>query len=177
MSPIWVFRIIAIILWSWGCGFVLGSLSGRAAWFTWLTFYLVVRDSGVGKICHLRKYPSPGPASAAIACRRPLAAQHPGSSLCTPGSLWSVMGAAPARANVALSIPVCRRRHDSSRKQSSQHMEQRMAGQAFDLWRSGVWRGPWWPERLVPFALAGWPTVWLLLATCHEQRNNERKLA
>jgi hypothetical protein len=35
---------IAVLLWSWACGFVLGSLSGRAFWVTSLLFYCVVRD-------------------------------------------------------------------------------------------------------------------------------------
>ncbi len=36
---------IAMLLWSWACGFVLASLSGRALWITSLLFYSVVRDS------------------------------------------------------------------------------------------------------------------------------------
>ncbi len=35
----------ALLGWSWTCGFVLGSLSGRAVWLTWSVFYLVVLDS------------------------------------------------------------------------------------------------------------------------------------
>lgn len=35
----------ALLVWSWTCGFVLGSLSGRAAWLTWSVFYVVVLDS------------------------------------------------------------------------------------------------------------------------------------
>jgi hypothetical protein len=35
----------ALLVWSWTCGFVLGSLSGRATWLTWSVFYLVVLDS------------------------------------------------------------------------------------------------------------------------------------
>jgi hypothetical protein len=35
----------AVTVWSWTCGFVLGSLSGRAAWLTWSVFYFVVLDS------------------------------------------------------------------------------------------------------------------------------------
>ncbi len=37
--------LIAALLWSWGCGFVLASLSGRALWITSFLFYSVVRDS------------------------------------------------------------------------------------------------------------------------------------
>ncbi len=36
---------IAIVLWSWACGVVLASLSGRALWMTSFLFYVVVRDS------------------------------------------------------------------------------------------------------------------------------------
>ena len=35
----------ALAVWSWTCGFVLGSLSGRAVWLTWSVFYFVVLDS------------------------------------------------------------------------------------------------------------------------------------
>jgi len=35
----------ALTVWSWTCGFVLGSLSGRAVWLTWSVFYFVVLDS------------------------------------------------------------------------------------------------------------------------------------
>ena len=38
---------IALLLWSWTCGFVLGSLSGRAVWLTWSVFYLMVLDSAL----------------------------------------------------------------------------------------------------------------------------------
>jgi hypothetical protein len=34
-----------VTVWSWTCGFVLGSLSGRAVWLTWSVFYFVVLDS------------------------------------------------------------------------------------------------------------------------------------
>lgn len=36
---------VALSVWSWTCGFVLGSLSGRAVWLTWSVFYFVVLDS------------------------------------------------------------------------------------------------------------------------------------
>jgi len=35
----------ALTVWSWTCGFVLGSLSGRAVWLPWSVFYFVVLDS------------------------------------------------------------------------------------------------------------------------------------
>lgn len=38
---------VAILLWSWACGFVLASLSGRALWITSFLFYSVVRLSWV----------------------------------------------------------------------------------------------------------------------------------
>jgi hypothetical protein len=37
--------LIAMLLWSWACGFVLASLSGRALWMTSFLFYCVVQDS------------------------------------------------------------------------------------------------------------------------------------
>lgn len=38
---------IAILLWSWACGFVLATLSRRVLWFTSFVFYSVVRVSWV----------------------------------------------------------------------------------------------------------------------------------
>jgi hypothetical protein len=38
---------LGVLVWSWTCGFVLGSLSGRTAWLTWLLFYLMVLDSSL----------------------------------------------------------------------------------------------------------------------------------
>ncbi len=35
----------AMVLWFWGCGFVLASLSGRALWMTLFLFYFVVQNS------------------------------------------------------------------------------------------------------------------------------------
>ena len=37
--------LLSMLLWSWACGFVLASLSGRAFWLTSFLFYCVVRDS------------------------------------------------------------------------------------------------------------------------------------
>lgn len=42
--------IIAMLLWSWACGFVLASLSRRALWMTSFFFYCVVRDSWVAHL-------------------------------------------------------------------------------------------------------------------------------
>jgi hypothetical protein len=39
----------ALVVWSWTCGFVLGSFSGRAVWLTWSAFYLVVQDSSLAR--------------------------------------------------------------------------------------------------------------------------------
>ncbi len=36
---------IAVLLWSWACGFVLASLSGRTLWITSLLLYCIVQDS------------------------------------------------------------------------------------------------------------------------------------
>lgn len=41
---------LAMLLWSWGCGFVLASLSGRAFWITFFLFYWVVRDIWVFRL-------------------------------------------------------------------------------------------------------------------------------
>ena len=40
----------ALLVWSWTCGFVLASLSGRAVWLTWSLFYFVVLDSAWARL-------------------------------------------------------------------------------------------------------------------------------
>jgi hypothetical protein len=39
--------LLAILFWSWGCGFVLAQLSGRAVWMNSFLFYGVVRDASM----------------------------------------------------------------------------------------------------------------------------------
>lgn len=39
--------ILALLLWSWACGFVLASLSRRTFWITSFLFYCVVRDGWI----------------------------------------------------------------------------------------------------------------------------------
>jgi len=47
---------VALLVWSWTCGFVLGSLSGRAVWLTWSVFYLIVLDSAWARFVPVRQY-------------------------------------------------------------------------------------------------------------------------
>ncbi len=39
----------ALLVWSWTCGVVLGTLSARAAWLTWSVFYFVVVNSALAR--------------------------------------------------------------------------------------------------------------------------------
>lgn len=52
---------VALLLWSWACGFVLASLSGRTFWLTSFLFYCIVLDSSAIRMVMARnvvlKYP------------------------------------------------------------------------------------------------------------------------
>src|SRR6185436_11569030 len=51
----------AVAVWSWTCGFVLGSLSGRAVWLTWSVFYFVVLDSAWARFVRMGHIFPPNP--------------------------------------------------------------------------------------------------------------------
>jgi len=91
---------IALFLWSWTCGFVLGSLSGRAVWLTWSLFYLMVLDSALVRLVLsgnviLRAQPFDGSHIAAQPCDLFVLAFS---------SLGSVHGSAATGATVACRI-------------------------------------------------------------------------
>jgi DNA-binding PadR family transcriptional regulator len=51
---------VALIVWSWTCGFALGSLSGRAVWLTWSAFYLIHADSISQQVQDCKRHPYAG---------------------------------------------------------------------------------------------------------------------
>lgn len=159
----------ALLVWSWTCGFVLGSLSGRAVWLTWSVFYFVVLDSAwarfvlAGNIIlrnprtHEAVLDSPqGILRLLMATTLPLSIAallflFPALFGAFVGARWRIL---PARhtyligaVNIALAI--------------------------LATWATGwydpahlpaEWPGIPWPVRLVPFLFVSWPAAYLL--TC-----------
>lgn len=162
---------IALLLWSWTCGFVLGSLSGRAVWLTWSVFYLIVLDSASARFILsgniiLR---DPKPLGLLMAAISPL---DPARFLFSLSALWgAVMGVRrrvlPCRAAyvVATAITIFT------------VLVTWMSGwyeTAHEMWSGGAWHGVPWPMRLLPFVLASWPVAYLL-ARANRQHTSVNK--
>lgn len=155
---------VALLVWSWTCGFVLGSLSGRAAWLTWLVFYFAVLDSAWARIVLSGKtIPSVVPMPQFF-----ISATVPFLILfCLPALYGALLGARRrimllrnayllASANVILMILVTWIGNWSQR--------------AHEVWSGGMWPGPTVPMhmRLLPFVIVSWPAAYLL-ATAYRQ--------
>jgi hypothetical protein len=157
---------IALLLWSWTCGFVLGSLSGRAIWVTWPVFYFMVLDFAwvrlmlSGNII-LR---DPQPLRILMAVALPL---KPATLLFSFSALWGAfMG---VRRRVLPSRPVYVL---ASAITIFTMLVTWMSGwyeTARELWSSGAWHGIPWTTRLLPFAVVSWPITYLL-ATANRQQ-------
>ena len=164
---------IALLLWSWTCGFVLGSLSGRALWLTWSVFYLVVLDSASagfilsGNII-LR---DPQPLGLLMAAIMPL---NPARFLFSLSALWGAfMGVGrrvlPCRAAyvVALAITIFT------------ILVTWMSGwyeTAHEVWSSGAWQGVSLPMRLLPFVVVSWPVAYLLASAKRRTATRKEKV-
>jgi hypothetical protein len=153
---------VALIVWSWVSGFVLGSLSGRAVWITWSVFYLVVLDEAWLRFV----------LSGNIILRDP----QPFWLFLTstlPLSIAGLLSSVPALCGALLGV---RRRTLPSRRAWL------LAGTVAVLtilmtWMSGwyetaheIWSGGTWPAvslmaTLLPFLLVGWPAAWLCVKT------------
>jgi len=161
----------ALLGWSWTCGFVLGSLSGRAVWLTWSVFYLVVLNSAwarfvlVGNII-LR---DPRPLRLLMAATLPL-------------SIAALLFLFPALFGAFVGV---------RRRVLPMHHAYLLGSvitiltilttwtsgwyeAAHEVWSGGVWPGVSWPMRLLPFLLVSWPAAYLL-ATAYRQHTEEGK--
>ena len=150
---------IALLLWSWTCGFVLGSLSGRAVWLTWSVFYLMVLDSALVRFILsgnliLR---DPQPLRLLMAATLPL---NPATFLFSLSALWGAfMGVRrrvlPLRAAYVLASAIT----------IFTILVTWMSGwyeTAHEVWSSGPWHGVSWSMRLLPFVVVSWPITYLL---------------
>jgi hypothetical protein len=157
---------VALLVWSWTCGFVLGSLSGRAVWLTWSVFYLMVLDCATvrfilsGNII-LR---DPQPLRIMIAAILPL---NPAILLFSVSSLWGAsMGVRrrvlPRRTAYALASAIT----------IFTILVTWMGGwyeTAHELWSNGAWHGDSWATRLWPFLVVSWPITYLLTVANRKQ--------
>jgi hypothetical protein len=163
---------VALLVWLWTCGFVLGSLSGRAMWLTWSVFYLMVLDSAwvrfvlSGSII-LR---NAGPVRLLLAVTVPLniaTVLFLLSALC--GAFLGVRRRVlPLRSAYLLASAIT----------ILTILTTWMSGwyeTAHEVWSGGAWHGVSWPMRLLPFALVSWPVAYLL-ATAKRGTTSERKI-
>jgi len=158
----------ALLGWSWTCGFVLGSLSGRAAWFTWLVFYLVVLDSAWARFVLAGNIILRDP--------RPLRLLMVATLHTLPFSIAALLFLFPALFGAFTGV---RRRALPVRLVyllgsviailtvltiwTSGWYET-----AHEVWSGGAWHGDSWPVRLLPFLLVSWPVAYML-ATAYQQ--------
>jgi hypothetical protein len=160
---------VALLVWSWTCGFVLGSLSGRAAWLTWSGFSLVILHSAIAGLVL---------AGSTVTVDRqghvvPLLRLLIGVTLATlPCSISALLGAFAGTRRGVLTV--------------RQAYLVTVASATLTIvltWATGPygtaqmparWPEVPWSTRLLPFLLASWPAVYLLAAACHAQNGNDR---
>jgi hypothetical protein len=157
----------ALLVWSWTCGFVLGSLSGRTVWLTWSVFYFVVLDSAWARFV----------LSGNIILRNPLTREAPLDSL--QGTLRLLMGATLPLTIAALLFlaPAVLGAFEGVRRRTLAVGHAYLMGAvnaAFAIlttWATGwydpahlpaSWPGVPWAARLLPYLLVSWPAVYLL---------------
>jgi len=161
----------ALLGWSWTCGFVLGSLSGRTVWLTWLVFYLVVLNSAwarfvlAGNII-LR---DGQPLRLLIVRTIPLSIA---ALLFFFPAFWGTFVGVRRRV-----LPVHYAGLVASVVAVLTILSAWMSGwyeNAHLVWSDGLWVGPSWQVRLLPFLLVSWPAAYLL-AIAYRQRTEEGK--
>lgn len=161
----------ALVVWSWLCGFVLGSLSGKAAWLTWSLFYLTVLNSawirfvlaGDVILVHPRVLPM------LVGATLPL---QPADILFL---LAATFGTIAGVRRTFVSVPHARLL--GSLIIAITILMTWMGGwyeTAHEVWSEGAWHGISWNVRIIPFLLASWPAVYLLVSA-YRQRHGEMK--
>lgn len=162
---------IALLLWSWTCGFVLGSLSGRAVWLPWSVFYLMVLDSAWVRFILSGNIivRDPQPLRILMAATLPL---NPAAFLFSLSALsGAFMGlrrrVLPSRAAYGMASAIT----------IFTILVTWMSGwyeTAHEVWSNGAWHGDSLTTRLLPFVVVSWPITYLL-ATANRQSPASRK--
>jgi hypothetical protein len=156
----------ALLVWSWTCGFALGSLSGRTVWLTWSVFYFVVLDSAwaqfvvAGNII-LRHSPNGAPLDALQGTLRLLMAAT------LPLTIAALLFLFPALLGAFVGV-----RWRTLDLGLTYLFGAANAAFAFlATWATGWydpahlpagWPGVPWAVRLLPFLLVSWPAAYLL---------------
>jgi hypothetical protein len=155
----------ALTVWSWTCGFVLGSLSGRAVWLTWSVFYFVVLDSAWARFV----------LTGNIILRNPRTHEAVLDSL--QGTLRLVMA---TTALFGFLVPALFGAFAGVRRRIVTVRHAYLIGSVnaaltiFTTWSTGWydpahlparWPGVPWSTRLLPFLLVSWPAAYLFVAS------------
>jgi hypothetical protein len=142
----------ALTVWSWTCGFALGSLSGRAVWLTWSVFYFVVLDSAWARFGIVRSLQ--GTLRLLMATTLPL-------------SIAALLFLFPALFGAFLGV----RRRILTVPHACLIGSVNAGLTILMTWSTGWydpahlparWPGVPWSTRLLPFLLASWPAAYLL---------------
>jgi len=153
---------LALFVWSWTSGFVLGSLSGRSLWLTGTLFYLVLLDSfwarllisGNVKLEHV---------SVPWIVVHALVPHSIARTLFLLASLWGVSRGLRQRGlgfpqvfllTVAGAILTALVAWTSGWHETAQ-----------EIWSGGLWHGSPPQTRLLPLALLSWPVAYILATT------------
>jgi hypothetical protein len=151
---------IALLFWSWTCGFVLGSLSGRVLWVTWSVFYFMVLDFAwvrfilSGNII-LRDLQ---PLRILVAGTLPL---NPATFLFSLSALWGAFMGVRRRVLSWRAAYVL-----ASAVTVFTILVTWMSGwyeTAHELWSSGAWHGVSWSTRLLAFVVVSWPITYMVV--------------
>jgi hypothetical protein len=151
---------LALLLWSWTSGFVLGSLSGRSSWLTGALFYLVVADSFPARLLlsgHI-KFSNP---RLPLIVLNALLPHDISDLLFLFAAIWGVkkglaFGTLGFRKTMMLAGAVA----------ILTTLVTWTGGwyeTAHEVWSGGVWRGIPWQTRLFPLALVSWPVGYMLV--------------
>jgi hypothetical protein len=155
----------ALTVWSWTCGFVLGSLSGRAVWLTWSVFYFVVLDSAwmrMGGNIVLRN-----PRTHASLLDSPQATLRLLTAMTLALSIRALLFLAPALVGAFVGVrwrilPVRHTYLIGSVNIALAILTTWMTGWYDPAHLPAKWPGVPWPVRLLPFLLVSSPAAFLL---------------
>jgi hypothetical protein len=157
----------ALTVWSWTCGFVLGSLSGRAVWVTWSVFYFVVLDSAWARFVLAGNIVLRNPRNHATVLDSPQGILRLLMVTTLPLSIAALLFLAPALFGVFVGV--------RSRILPVRHTyligSVNIVLALLAMWATGWydpahlparWPGVPWPVRLLPFLLVSSPAAYLL---------------
>jgi hypothetical protein len=142
---------LAVFSWSWTSGFVLGSLSGRATWFTGTLFCLVVHSSFVLRL--------PGVQLSRIVPGLILPMSLPMLPFLI-GAIWGMNRGVRLRVidlHHALQLAAVVAILTLLLTWTSGWYET-----VREVWSEGAWHAIPWPRRLLPFATVSWPVAYML---------------